>query len=281
MSETQETAAAQKAAQVAQEVERRYTRAREMVKRGRQALAEGHRMMRQLRADIVHARTRGQINQQIWECERMAGGRNQFFSQAGQDAYLDERVFKGKEGGTFVEVGGYDGITGSNCLFFELMRGWNGLLIEPSPLYHGKAARFRRCTCLRLAVAESAGEAEFLEIQEGMKQMSGLVSSYDQGLLARVQADPRHQAKKIQVKTRPLAQILDSHHLREIDFVSLDVEGAEKAILASFPFERYKITAWTVENNAGDREIPQIMQEKGYRRVEAFGMDDIYVRQDR
>ena len=125
-----------------EEAKRQYIRAKEVISRGKQAMAEGHRLLRQLSGKIVHARTRGQINQQIWECERLSGQRDQFFSQAGQDAYLDERVFKGKRDGVFVEIGGYDGVTGSNCLFFELIRGWTGLLIEPSPTYFAKAASF-------------------------------------------------------------------------------------------------------------------------------------------
>ncbi|MEM7189422.1 MAG: methyltransferase, partial [Pseudomonadota bacterium] len=64
---------------------------------------------------------------------------------------MDGQFFRGKRNGTFVEIGGYDGITGSNCLFFELMRGWSGLLIEPSPMFHAQAAAFRRATCRHVA----------------------------------------------------------------------------------------------------------------------------------
>ena len=167
-----------------EEAQRQYLRAKEIIGRGRQAMAEGHRLMRGLSSKIVHARTRGQINQQIWECERLAGRRAQFFSQSGQDSFLDERVFHGKRRGVFVEIGGYDGISGSNCLFFELMRGWSGLLIEPSPTQYAKAKAFRRATCLQVALADAEGEAEFLDVIEGYSQMSGLTASYDEKLRA-------------------------------------------------------------------------------------------------
>ena len=35
--------------------------------------------------------------------------------------------------GFFVEAGAYDGYTLSNSLFFELYRGWKGLLVEANP----------------------------------------------------------------------------------------------------------------------------------------------------
>jgi len=259
------------------EAERRLKEARDLVARGTQALAEGHRQLRALAGQVAHARLRGQINHEIWDGARRAGRRHQFFSQAGQDAYLDERVFRRKRGGVFVEIGGYDGITGSNCLFFELLRGWTGLLVEPSPTYFRQAAAFRRATCLQLAVADRDGEAEFLEVQEGFTQMSGLTESYDAALRDKVEADPRHRGEVIRVKTRTLPRILDQHFLREIDYISLDVEGGELAVLSAFPFERYRVTAWTVENNIASRAVPDLMRDKGYRRVEALGVDDVYV----
>lgn len=259
------------------DVQRRFVRAREMIGRGKQALSEGHRMLRQLSGDVRNARSRGMLHQLIWDCEKLGDQRTGYFSQSGQDAFLDEAVFKGKRGGVFVEVGGYNGLSGSNCLFFEMMRGWSGILVEASPRYHAKAAEFRRCPCLNFAVAGEAGEAEFLEIEDGMRQMGGLVTTYEPQLLKLVEADPRHKAKTIKVKTRTLAQILDTHHLKEIDYVSLDIEGAELEVLQSFPFETYRVHVWTVENPMANPEIPKLMRDKGYKRVDAMGADDVYV----
>ena len=116
-----------------------------------------------------------------------------------------------------------------------------------------------------------------MEVVEGFSQMSGLIETYDPGLRKQVEEDPRHKGNMIRVRTRPLADILDQHGLAAVDYISLDVEGGEMDVLAPFPFERFKVTAWTVENNAGDTEIPALMKERGYRRIEALGVDDVYV----
>lgn len=260
-----------------EEARRRLARARELIGIGRQSSTEAHRLLRSILPAVTGARARGEINRQIWDCERALGQHGQFFSQAGQDEWLDRRVFGGRRDGTFVEIGGYDGLSGSNCLFFELLRGWSGLLIEPSPTFHARAAAFRRVPCLPVAVAAGAGEAEFLEVRQGFSQMSGLTASYDPALRATVEADPRHQGALIRVPTRPLADILDEHGLVEVDYVSLDVEGNELPILQSFPFDRFRVTAWTVENNAGGSAIPTLMRDRGYRLVEALGVDEVYV----
>ena len=260
------------------EIQRKYIRAKEMLGRGQQSMAEGHKLLRELSATVSNARLRGQINQKIWECERLNGRRVQFFSQSGQDAFLDEQVFKGKRDGVFIEIGGYDGITGSNCLFFELMRGWSGFLVEPSPTFCKAASAFRRATCLNFAIAAEEGEAEFLEVVEGFSQMSGLTASYDPETMETVTADPRHKGQTISVRTQSLENMLDQNFLKAIDYISLDIEGAEMDVLAGFPFEKYDISVWTIENNKGARDIPTLMREKGYKRLEALGVDDVYVK---
>lgn len=248
-----------------------------LIDRSNCGLTEALRDLRALLPKTIDARSLGLISQRIWDCERALGNTRKFFSQAGQDAWLEANLIKGKRGGSFVEIGGFDGITGSNTLFFEMMRGWSGLLLEPAPVYFAEAESIRRYTCLRLAVAAEEGETEFLDIQAGMTQMSGLVQNYDPELRAAVETDPWHKGAVIKVPTRPLAAILDDHGMDQIDFVSLDVEGDEMAVLQSFPFERFQITAWTIENNNADRELVLFMHSKGFRRVEVLGVDDIYV----
>lgn len=260
------------------ETEQRFEEGRALIAEGRRALGRGHAVLRALSGEVRAARARGAIHQLIWDCERLNSSRARFFSQSGQDAFLDERVFGGKRGGVFVEVGGFDGITNSNCLFFELLRGWKGLLVEPSAKARARAAEFRRCPCLPVAVTWGSGEGAFLEVEEGPIQMSGLVDSYDPALRQKVEGDPRFAGRVRPARLRSLAQVLDSHHMREIDYVSLDVMGAEWSVLSSFPFAEYRVHAWSIDATAHGPRIQALMEAQGYRRVEALGPDDIYVR---
>ena len=73
------------------------------------------------------------------------GNFRQYFSQFGQDRYLDQNVFANKREGVFVDVGAYDGFSGSNTLFFEKFMGWTGLCIEPDPAQFAKIPAYRAC----------------------------------------------------------------------------------------------------------------------------------------
>lgn len=115
----------------------------------------------------VFGPSRGGLRHEIWAVEKALGMHQQYFSQSGQDKFLNDEVLKHRTGGVFLELGGYDGLTGSNSLFFEKELGWTGLLIEPSPANFAKATSVRGCSCLNAAVGSPTPFAEFLEIRAG------------------------------------------------------------------------------------------------------------------
>ncbi|MBT5432635.1 MAG: hypothetical protein P8Q36_15935 [Alphaproteobacteria bacterium] len=111
-------------------------------------MAEAHQMLH-TEADRVGGPRAGNLRQRAWRAEQALRSAKLFwFSQAGQDKYLDEHVFAGRRNGFFVDVGGYDGITGSNTASFELFRGWDGILVEPVPNFFELARQYRNCRCL-------------------------------------------------------------------------------------------------------------------------------------
>lgn len=245
-------------------------------------LSETRHTMRQAEAQLVtalrseHSRKRGILNRQLHDVRRMLDAtRYPFFSQAGQDMAVDQILGK-KRGGTFVDVGGYDGITGSNSLFFEQWRGWTGVLVEPVPSNLNRARAVRTCPCLGLAVAASDGQADFIEVTEGFTQMSGLAQSYDAGLLGQVRDDPRHQEVTLRVETRTLSRILRDAGIPDPDFISLDIEGGEVDTLSAFPFADHNVKVWAIENNTATSEIGAIMQDNGYVLTEFCGPDEIW-----
>ncbi len=220
-------------------------------------------------------RSRAPIVRALHEVRGMLTPGYPYASQAGQDQVID-RVLGGKTGGTFVDIGAYDGITGSNSLYFEKWRDWTGVLVEPVEGPRQTAQSLRRAPCLPYAVSDQKGEASFMAVTEGYTQMSGLLDSYDTELLDKVRADPRHAEAMITVQTVAIADVLEESGLTAPDFISLDIEGGELAALKAFPFAKYPVQTWAIENNTGGPEIAQIMRENGYNLIEFCGPDEIY-----
>ena len=227
--------------------------------------------------DGDRTRRRGANMRRLHEVRQMLDPGYRYTSQAGQDAVVD-RILGGKRGGTFADIGGYDGVTGSNTLFLEQARGWTGVLVEPVPAQLAKARALRTCPCHGLAVAATEGEADFIEVAEGYTQMSGLADTYDTGLLSQVRADPRHRERRFRVQTRTLSAILTDAGIPHPDFVSLDIEGGEEAVLAAFPFDAHRVGIWAIENNTATPAIGEIMRRTGHDLIEFCGPDEIWRR---
>lgn len=232
---------------------------------------------RELNRELAKTKTRARapVVQALHEIGSMLSLNNSFASQAGQDRVIDH-LFKGKIGGTFIDVGGYDGVTGSNTLFFEKWRGWKGALVEPVAVHRQKAATARQCPCVPYAVSASEGVADFMVVDAGFTQMSGLLSTYDNRLLSKVRADERHKERTISVPTKPLTAVLNEVGIEHPDFISLDIEGGELEVLESFPFDQHDVKSWSIENNTGSSDIGKLMLSKGYRLVEFCGPDEVY-----
>ncbi len=244
------------------------------VKQARKLLIEARNdLAKMLQND--RSRQRGAIVRELHALSGMLGEDGSYFSQAGQDRVID-RLLQGKTGGVFADIGGYDGMTGSNTLFFEVFRGWSGILVEPSPTQLRKAEQVRRCPCLGHAVAGRAATMPFMEITEGYTQMSGFLDSYDRDLLAQVRGDARHKEVIHQLEAKPLAEILATAGLSKIDYLSLDVEGGEMDILQNFAFDDFDIDLWSIENNSQSSELPEFMLDHGYDLIEFAGVDDLF-----
>lgn len=244
-------------------------------------ITEARRLLRKeskkLLAELQKNRSRscGPAVRRYHEVQQMLSPLYAYTSQAGQDRVVDN-ITKQKRGGTFVDVGAYDGVTGSNTYFLETHRGWTGALVEPVGAQIAKAAALRTNPCVEVAVAASEGEADFIEISEGYTQMSGLAGSYNKALLGKVRDNKQHKENVVRVKTQTLSDILHQTGLVNPDFISLDIEGGEMACLQSFPFEKHDVKIWSIENNTGTPEIKQLMDNQGYDLVEFCGPDEMY-----
>ena len=202
-----------------------------------------------------------------------------FFSQVGQDSYLLENFFRGKRGGVFVEIGAYDGETLSNTLFFERFMGWSGLCVEPLPSAFAKLKATRRAICERVCVSDFEGEAEFVEAESVRDQtmLSGLAKEFDPRHLSRLEREAIRQVTWTAPVTR-LSDLLAKHGLFDIDYCSIDTEGAEESILAGLDFDRFQISVFTIEHNYDDDRIHRIMESKGYAFVTRLEQDLVFRR---
>ena len=133
-----------------------------------------------------------------------------YYAQYGEDKILDE-LFQ-KKAGACVEVGGFDGITGSNTYYFEKL-GWRCLIVEPMPDFCQKIKSVRNCDVAEIAASDKAGEVEFY-VASGVETLSTLQK--DDKHFARIKSLSDEEIKKITVKTARLDDVLLEHGMIDL-----------------------------------------------------------------
>uniref|UniRef100_A0A6C0LUC4 Methyltransferase FkbM domain-containing protein n=1 Tax=viral metagenome TaxID=1070528 RepID=A0A6C0LUC4_9ZZZZ len=192
-----------------------------------------------------------------------------YYSQDYQDSFLEEKIFKGFENGTFVDVGAYDGEKFSNSLFFEKYRNWNGICIEPIPEIYEKLKNKRKCITYKCAIDNKDGTNSFLLNVGYPEMLSGIQQYYDPRHFNRLNIEINNNGGKtsiIDVETKKLSTILEEQSINHVHYLSIDVEGGEFAVIQSIDFSKVFIDVIGFENNYNDISIPIVnyLKDKGY-----------------
>jgi len=208
-----------------------------------------------------------------------------YYSQCNQDRFVNENFFNNKRNGTFVDIGAYDGITISNTYFFEKELGWRGICIEPLPNAYVQLKNNRSAICINCAVGPNNGMTNFFDIDAKkfpeLAMLSGELKYFTDAHIANLKevvAKYEGRIEIVSMAVRNINDILLEYGFFNIDFLSLDVEGAELDILNTLDFNTFKIRIMTVENNAREAnpQIRQFLESKGFRFVLRLEQDEVY-----
>ena len=193
-----------------------------------------------------------------------------FFSQDGQDDFLETTIFKGYKNGFFVDVGSHDGITINNTLYFEKEHNWKGINIEPIKSVYDKLIVNRPNNInINCAIYSNDGETEFLNVIGHTQMLSGIKNTYDNRQLIRLDDESKASGsttETIKVPTKRLETIFDEHNVKHINYLSIDVEGAEFDVIKSINFDKVFIDIIGFESNYADNSVPIInyLKNKNY-----------------
>ena len=215
-------------------------------------------------------------------------------SQIQQDLILDQQIFKGKSNGVFVEVGALDGFGASNTWFFEMERNWSVLLIEPNPVEFNKRNQHPRPNSIfeNCAISDVEMDINFLSIEGPCNVLSGIMEFYNSQHLERIDRElemySNHpeghelysRKEQIPMKAVRLESLFSKHNITKIDFISIDVEGAELQVLNSINFDKVDINVFMIENNYGLEKETEFLSSKGYKLLGNIQWDSVFIKND-
>lgn len=165
------------------------------------------------------------------------------FSSCGEDMVIRHLLGTTAGEGFYLDVGAWHPTQASNTYHFYRL-GWNGITVEPQPSYHELHRRVRpRDISLQVSIGDSC-RTDVLRIPASGSAMAGFDPLYG-----------HDDVVKIDTKVVTLSALLTEYlpqHLG-IDFMSIDVEGAELEVLASNDWSRWRPRVICVESSTANR----------------------------
>lgn len=187
------------------------------------------------------------------------------------------RALKHIECGFYIDVGAWDPDADSvTKAFYD--RGWRGINLEPASQWYEKLAEKRqRDINLQLAAGAEGGEMAFYELAD-----TGLSTS-EKAIAERHENERNYTKHERNVRVDTLSSICERLHLAPIHFLKIDVEGAEKDVLAGIDFSLVRPWIILVESTLPNTQISSyadwdpLITAAGYDFVYFDGLNRFYV----
>ncbi|MBI3866511.1 MAG: FkbM family methyltransferase [Planctomycetia bacterium] len=201
------------------------------------------------------------------------------YSQNCEDVLLN-RLFPENYRGFYVDVGACHPTVGSVTAHFYSC-GWSGINVEPSCNFDLLSRERPRDINLQVAVSDDTGSADFYEFPGA----PGL-STFGRDLAEFAIHKLGHHCHPRKVPVATLAEICRTHADRPIDFLSIDVEGHEREVLAGADFTQFRPRVIVIEAtkpHTGDAAYDgwePLVLSAGYLFAFFDGLNRFYVRNE-
>lgn len=193
------------------------------------------------------------------------------YSQNGEDVLL-ARVFGGQPTGFYIDCGAWHPVVDSVTKHFST-HGWRGVNVEPNPTMLDLLRRDRpNDVNLGCALGRAPGRAKLL-----LRSNSSL-STLKEARAATLAPGER----ELDVEVETLARVCERHAAARIDFLKVDVEGGERAVLEGADWDRFRPRLVLVEATRPETDVPSwddwepILVRAGYRFLYFDGLNRFY-----
>lgn len=187
--------------------------------------------------------------------------------------------------GRYLDLGAYHPFIHSNTAGLWL-KGWSGVNVDANP---NSIRLFEQTRSEDINIWAAVLPAN--QIDDNRKIMLSIPDTQDnkQGISAKGSCqkdiiETREMTKKIEVPALSVAEIIEKSNIDRVDYLNVDIEGLDEAILKEFDFKLYRPLVISVEDYARNiheivaSEITQHMLKNDYELVARAGPTSIFGR---
>ncbi|EKU99904.1 hypothetical protein Lepto7375DRAFT_1990 [Leptolyngbya sp. PCC 7375] len=201
--------------------------------------------------------------------DRYLGYEQIIYSQFGEDLFLRD-YFKDKLNGFYVDIGAYHPRQFSNTYFLYRYRGWAGINIEANLNCVTLFNQVRKRD-VNIHAVVSDHETSVQYHAWGINSENSMNAAQINALTKRFGKAP----EILELVAQPLSKLLNDHcpDHKTIDFLNIDVEGNDLAVLKSNNWNLYKPQIIAVEQfgntieQISKTDLYQYLIDKGYQNV--------------
>jgi len=201
------------------------------------------------------------------------------YAQNAEDVIL-ARIFQGQATGRYVDIGAGHPVEDSVTKHFHDL-GWRGVNVEPMPSLAAELTRARPGDVnLVVGVGAKPGEAT-LHVIDGQWGRSTL----DDDLAKSYREENDWRLRDVKIEVTTLADLLDKYP-GDVDFLKIDVEGAEQDVIEGADWTRHRPRVVVVEATEPGVPVPSheawepILLGAGYRCGLFDGLNRFYAQAD-
>ena len=187
-----------------------------------------------------------------------------FYSQQDEDKYIIQYLLNHFiSDGTYLEIGACDGKLYSNTKTLEDFFGFQGILIEPQLEF------WQRIHKNRSSQHNEIYNCAVSNINDDFVQFIGHGGAAEAGLVGNINTDLKRfpSWKPYYVQNRKMSDILTKSRFNYIDFMIIDVEGAELSLLQSIDFS-FPIFCIIIEAHSKEQDknkiFGQLLSSNGF-----------------
>lgn len=185
--------------------------------------------------------------------------------------------FANKSQGVCIEVGANEPLSVcSQSLHLEQKLNWRCLLIEPNPVLAEKARELRPKAVVYEAACTSPEHVGVMQLNIPIDENNQEVTGH---AALEQNADEHNYThhKIVDVKADTLSNILNETGISALDFLSIDVEGAELDVLLGFDFQRYRPRLILLEDKHLYLQKHLLLKRNGYKLVRRLNRNCWYI----
>jgi FkbM family methyltransferase len=204
-----------------------------------------------------------------------------YYSQYYED-YILAYVFKDMKKGFYIDVGANDP-NKDNVTRYFYERGWRGINIEPNTDLWKELVRCRPGDSnYNCGISDEKGKLSLYQENDGS---TGL-STFDKDIAEKEKKERGVKFKEVTVPVITLNNLLAKLPIPSITFISIDVEGYEKKVIAGIDLATYRPMVLCIEADQPLTEIPSYMAwekmllDKQYVFAIFDGLNRYYVHKD-